>query len=168
MLTILTILTLITTSILLGLLALIDLKTQILPNTLVLGFALCGYVFHFATLYTFVPPVDMALGGFIGGAGLFLLREIAFRLTGQDALGLGDVKLMAAAGLWLGPENLFLALAAGASFGVAHGLALHVQQRLSGNPSTITGLALPAGPGLILGIILVGAFEFASMAQERF
>ncbi|MDQ3560170.1 MAG: prepilin peptidase, partial [Pseudomonadota bacterium] len=35
---------------------------------------------------------------------LFLLREAFFRLRGVDGLGLGDVKLAAAGGIWLGWE----------------------------------------------------------------
>jgi leader peptidase (prepilin peptidase) / N-methyltransferase len=44
-----------------------------------------------------------------GGALLFL-REAFFRLRGLDGLGLGDVKLAAAAGAWLGVEGFAYAV----------------------------------------------------------
>lgn len=43
-----------------------------------------------------------ALGALLCGGALLALREAFFRLRGADGLGLGDVKLAAAAGAWLG------------------------------------------------------------------
>jgi leader peptidase (prepilin peptidase)/N-methyltransferase len=45
-------------------------------------------------------------GAIIGGGTLFLLRAAYFRFRGIEGLGLGDVKLAAAAGAWLGPAAL--------------------------------------------------------------
>jgi leader peptidase (prepilin peptidase)/N-methyltransferase len=44
------------------------------------------------------------------GGALFLVREAFFRLRGVDGLGLGDVKLGAAAGAWIGAEGFALAV----------------------------------------------------------
>lgn len=44
------------------------------------------------------------------GGALFLLREVFFRLRGVDGLGLGDVKLAATAGIWLGWELFAVAV----------------------------------------------------------
>jgi leader peptidase (prepilin peptidase)/N-methyltransferase len=61
--------------------------------------------------------VDHAIGAFLGGAALWLVREAYARLRGWHGLGLGDVKLAAAGGAWTGWDNLadvILLAAAGA------------------------------------------------------
>ena len=50
------------------------------------------------------------LSGLLCGGALYLLREGFFRLRGVDGLGLGDVKLGAAGGLWLGWEFFAVAV----------------------------------------------------------
>lgn len=45
-------------------------------------------------------------GAVIGGGTLLLLRAAYFRFRGIEGLGLGDVKLAAVAGAWLGPATL--------------------------------------------------------------
>ena len=53
----------------------------------------------------------MALSRAAFAAGLFLLVRIAYRrLRGRDGLGLGDVKLAAAAGAWLSLPTLPIAI----------------------------------------------------------
>ncbi len=44
------------------------------------------------------------VGAVLCGGALFLVREAFFRLRGVDGLGMGDVKLAAAGGIWLGWE----------------------------------------------------------------
>ena len=48
-------------------------------------------------------PHPTALGGALAGGGAFWLLPAVYRaLRGRSGLGLGDVKLMALAGLWPG------------------------------------------------------------------
>jgi leader peptidase (prepilin peptidase)/N-methyltransferase len=73
---------------------------------------------------------------------------------GRESMGLGDVKLMAAAGLWLGPHGVILALICGAVAGVMHGCGLALVKRLkTGLWPPMSQLELPAGPGFIVGMI---------------
>lgn len=105
-----------------GWMSVIDLKIRILPNELNLAVAVCGLVFHFATGWQFVSPLN-AFCGMLAGAGVLLaIRAVANRIYGMDTLGLGDVKLLAAVGVWLGVESTMLALSAGAFAGLIHGL----------------------------------------------
>lgn len=46
------------------------------------------------------------IGAAAGAGALYLLRAAYFVLRGVEGLGLGDVKLAAVAGAWLGPEAL--------------------------------------------------------------
>lgn len=94
-------------------LSLFDLRRRILPNALVLVVAGSAVGFHAATGWAFVAPVD-ALFGMLVPAGLLLLTGVIYRrLRGVRAIGFGDVKLVAASGLWLGWQAMpaMLALA---------------------------------------------------------
>jgi leader peptidase (prepilin peptidase)/N-methyltransferase len=78
--------------------------------------------------------LDHLIGAGLGGAGFWLVREAYWRLRQREGLGLGDVKLAAAAGAWVGWEHLpeAVLLAAAAALGVAVGLALVARRALSG------------------------------------
>lgn len=93
-----------------------------------------------------------------------MVRIIANRHYGQDTLGLGDVKLMAAAGTWLGFSDIFIAISLGALAGVIHGILYQYHlQRVSGHKTPFSELFIPAGPGFIIGIIFVGTLKFHSI-----
>jgi leader peptidase (prepilin peptidase)/N-methyltransferase len=154
---------------LLAALSVVDLKTRLLPNEMVLGFALLGLVFHWATAARFVAPEDIVLGGVFGFGSLFILRAVANHLCKMDTLGLGDVKLMGAAGLWLGPQAVMIAMAAGACCSLLHGLVLGViEARRTHSPLNLNRLSLPAGPGFACGIVIAGWVQFQDFRPDLF
>ena len=59
------------------------------------------------------------LGAVLCGGAFLLLREGFYRLRGVDGLGLGDVKLAAAGGIWLGWELFAVAVLAAAAAALA-------------------------------------------------
>ncbi len=84
--------------------ALSDLRRRVIPNTDVAALVLAGVVFCFLAV-----PQELAFR--IAGAVLSLTAGLllsigAARVLGKEALGMGDVKLFAAATLWVGPHNL--------------------------------------------------------------
>ncbi len=151
---------------LLSLLAVIDLKTRLLPNVYVAGFLVTGLVFHGVTQFYFVAPLSMFFG-MVAGAGLLLVvRLVANRICGRDTLGLGDVKLIGAAGIWLGLDYIFLAISLGAFAGLLHGFVYgYITQKRTGRPINFSTLSIPAGPGFIAGIVLVGFFAFQRLPK---
>lgn len=88
--------------------------------------------------------------GLYGGPAL-ALRWLVSRWKGREALGLGDVKLMAVAGLWLGLAGLplFLILSGGA--GIAHLLAA----RRWCMADLGEGEAIAFGPALCLALFVL-------------
>jgi leader peptidase (prepilin peptidase)/N-methyltransferase len=147
-------------------LALIDFRSGLLPNEWVLGFAGLAFVFHFSTLFYYLSPIDMMLGAAVGGGFLYVIRAGANYFYKDDALGLGDVKLLAAAGLWLGPQAVLIALTIGAFAGLAHGVLLMAGMKMKTETSIDIGkLSLPAGPGFALGIIAAGIYKFQDFAE---
>lgn len=125
----------------------VDLRRQLLPDPLVLPLLPLGL------LQTWLADGDLvasAAGAAFGGGLLWLVRAVYRRTRGIDGLGLGDVKLMAAGGAWVGvagvgPVLLVAALATLLAVGVA-ALAGH-------RPGRAT--RIPFGPGLALAILAV-------------
>lgn len=152
---------LITAIFLLIALSVIDLRVRLLPNKLVLPLALLAPIFHIVTEWQFLNSTQMLLGALTGFGTLYLIRTAANYVYKQDTLGLGDVKLMGAAGLWLGPEMVMMALSIGALAGLLHGIAagLHTAYKNKTRPS-FSRLQIPAGPGFAIGIVLTGAYMF--------
>lgn len=147
-------------------LSVIDLRVRLLPDRLVLPFALLGIIFHNVLTFQMIGPVDMLAGAALGGGILYAIRFVANRAYGRDTLGLGDVKLMLAAGLWLGVDGNLMALTLGAACGVVHGLGAAAHTTLAhGKPFRLSGLEIPAGPGFAVGIVLAALYKFAGILQ---
>ena len=87
----------------------IDYKLQIIPNRLNLTMFEIGIIFTFIYGFSDVAiSINMLLGMF-AGAGIFLLITLLGGLVyGKEAMGLGDVKLMGALGLYFGLSNIIV------------------------------------------------------------
>lgn len=133
----------------------IDIKEWLLPNIYVFPFAVLGILFHVTTGFTLLDSSDLFLGFIAGGGTLLAIRTIANGIYKTDTLGLGDVKLLAAAGLWLGLHGVILSLILGASAGLVHGVIYWAYLNFYKKKKTsFRRLKMPAGPGFIAGIIL--------------
>src|SRR5829696_444882 len=77
----------------------IDLEHQILPDVITLPGIIAGLV-----LSVFLPPgpLPSLLGVIVGGGLLWGIAELWFRLRHVEAMGFGDVKMLAMVGAWLG------------------------------------------------------------------
>jgi prepilin peptidase CpaA len=88
-----------------------DVRSRRIPNALTFGAAFAGLLFH--RLVDGPEGVLVAAGGWLVGLGVFLPF---FALRG---MGGGDVKLLAALGAWVGPQQaLWLAVYTGIAGGV--------------------------------------------------
>ena len=131
----------------LGALSVIDFRTGYLPDVIVapLGLIGLGVALYGSPIAVTWP---MALFGAAINAGIFYgLRWIVSRMKGREAMGLGDVKLVAAGGLWLGPLGLPYIMAVS---GVATLLGVGIASLITRKP--LWQGEMPLGPGLALGI----------------
>ena len=136
--------------ILLIILVVIDFRERLLPNIYVFPFAALGLFFHTCLNFDILSLSTIIIGGVFGYGLLWTIRALGSWYYKQEAMGLGDVKLMGAAGLWLGVENLMLALTIGATLSICHGILYAVIKKQS-----LKRLEIPAGPGLIGGIMVM-------------
>ena len=97
----------------------------------------------------------------MGGGILYVIRMAGNAYYKQDTLGLGDVKLLAAAGLWLGMEGVVFALTAGAFAGLLHGIFVACYRAIKEKTKpNLNRLMIPAGPGFCIGIVASWLYLF--------
>ena len=98
----------------------IDLEHQILPNVITLPGIVIGVAFSLV-----VPPGwrDALIGILLGGLIPYAIAEAYFRLRGHEGLGMGDVKMLAMIGAFLGWKAMLLTLVLASFSGSIVGLA---------------------------------------------
>jgi len=136
-------------------LSIVDVLALRLPDVLTLPLTAMGLIVSW-----FLPERDV-LGHAIGAAagfGAFCAIAVLFRMArGKEGLGLGDAKLAAAAGAWLGWQALSLVvlIACGAGF-VWFGVAMVRRGRAA------LAERIPFGLGLALAIWIVWLYGLPS------
>jgi leader peptidase (prepilin peptidase)/N-methyltransferase len=131
----------------------VDLEHQIIPDEISLGGIAFGIVASIAypQLHTTTShglALIRSLEGLVTGGALFwLIRIIGGRVFRKEALGFGDVKLMAAIGALLGPSLILLTTFLAALIGSVIGLSLIAIGRAE------LGSRLPFGPFICLGAV---------------
>jgi leader peptidase (prepilin peptidase)/N-methyltransferase len=120
--------------------AAVDLRTYRIPDWLSLPLIAAGLA------WTAVAQADRwpahAIGAAAGYAALALFGELYFRARRREGLGLGDAKLFAAGGAWLGWQALPAVLAVAAVAGLIFALATRRRGQMP----------IAFGPWLALGI----------------
>ncbi|MCE7505061.1 A24 family peptidase [Polynucleobacter sp. IMCC30063] len=129
-------------------LALIDFRTFRLPDLITLPLMMAGLGFNYFYQPGFTS-FDSALVGVVLGFGFLWGVNLLYRLLKkQDGIGLGDAKLLAALGAWLGWQALPDILLLAALMGLVGGWIWLRWQRLA------TSQAFPFGPFLAFAGII--------------
>jgi len=126
----------------------IDLDQGFLPDALLTPLAL---ILLALSLLGDMPLEMRAMGAAAGAALLFGLRWIWFRWRSVEAIGLGDIKLLAIAGFWVGISDLALVILIGAT----GTLVVALVAARAGGRGLDRGQAAPFGPGLLVGLMAV-------------
>jgi leader peptidase (prepilin peptidase)/N-methyltransferase len=131
--------------------AAIDLRRLRIPDALSLPLAAAGLgLALLRPLQPFADHLAGAAGGFLLLAGIGAWH---FRRTGREGLGLGDAKLFAAAGAWLGWQALPAVLLVAALAGLAAALSRPAPRRRD---------RLAFGPWLALAFWAVWCWRLAA------
>jgi prepilin signal peptidase PulO-like enzyme (type II secretory pathway) len=103
-------------------LAYIDWRTFRLPNTITLPMIFLGIAFNVISDTRFTNPSSALLGACLGFGLLWILNSGYRLLKGRNGIGMGDAKLLAALGAWLGwsalPSILLIASLIGLMGGI--------------------------------------------------
>ena len=87
----------------------IDHKKQILPNRLTLTMFEVGLVITFLCGFSQIAiSIEMLLGMIVGVAIFLIITLIGYLFYGKDSMGLGDIKFIAALGLYFGVTNIIV------------------------------------------------------------
>lgn len=124
----------------------IDLDHQIIPNIISLPGVVVGVACALFVLP--LPWQDSVLGVLVGGGFLWMVAAGYRLLMGAEGMGMGDIKLLAMIGAFLGWQAVFPVVFLGSIVGTAIGVPLMLVKRESGK------FAIPFGPFLSLGAML--------------
>ena len=134
-----------------------DVETERLPNALTLPGTAVGVAFSIVA----PPGLAASLGGVVFGGGVLLLIRWAWRrATGVEGMGLGDVKMLAMIGAFLGWQQVVFVLFLSSLAGALVGLALVVAKGKSMQSHLPFGtfLAAAAWAAAVMGGPIVEAY----------
>jgi leader peptidase (prepilin peptidase)/N-methyltransferase len=122
----------------------IDLEHQILPNVITLPGIVIGVIFSFIA-----PPGwrDALIGVLLGGGVLYAIAGAYYLWRREEGLGMGDVKMLAMIGAFLGWKAVLVTLVLSSFSGALIGVGLIAAQRGG------MKVALPFGTFLALGAL---------------
>jgi leader peptidase (prepilin peptidase) / N-methyltransferase len=120
----------------------IDLEHHLLPNAITLPGIIVGFAF---SIFTEPGWLASIIGIVVGGGVLFLVAEVYYRVRREEGLGMGDVKMLAMVGAFVGWQLTLLTLMLASFGGTIIGVALIISKRGG------MKYALPFGTFLALG-----------------
>jgi leader peptidase (prepilin peptidase)/N-methyltransferase len=123
----------------------IDFEHKIIPDVISIPGILYGLII--ALVLQRVSFIDSLLGGLLGGGSLLLVAGVYYLLTKQEGMGLGDVKLLAMMGAFLGWQSILFIIMIGSITGAVIGIAAMVIKKKGRR------YAIPFGPFLSLGAV---------------
>lgn len=127
----------------------VDLKEQIIPNRLNLLMFEIGLVFVFLHGFSNINIALNMLLGMLAGGGIFLLITLLGGLiAGKEAMGMGDVKLMGALGLYFGLQNIVVVSILAFLIGAIGSIIYMIIKRKSSDAY------IPFGPFIVVSAVI--------------
>ncbi len=138
-------------------LTVIDLRTQLLPDTITLPLLWLGLLLSVPVV--FVKPAASIIGAAAGYLSLWAVYHVFRLITGKEGMGYGDFKLLAALGAWFGWQALPLLVLLSSVAGALVGLGLIVLRSHDRN------VPIPFGPYLAIAgwVMLMGGRELGQL-----
>ncbi|MFQ3787583.1 prepilin peptidase [Halomonas sp. A29] len=139
-------------------LAVIDLRTQLLPDVVTLPLLWAGLLYQLLFQPLMLPSA--VIGAMAGYLALWSVYWLFKLVTGKEGMGYGDFKLLAALGAWLGWQYLPMVLIFSAGVGAIVGIAIQLAlPRLRGAPMPFGPFLASAGwIALLVGEPLMAAY----------
>lgn len=127
----------------------VDLKEQIIPNRLNLLIFEIGLVLVF--IYGFINiniSLNLLLGMLAGGGIFLIITLIGGLIAGKEAMGMGDVKLMGALGLFFGLQNIVVISVLAFLIGAIVSIVIMIIKRKG------TDTYIPFGPFIVIASVI--------------
>lgn len=127
----------------------VDFEYKLIPDSISIGGIVVGL-----SLSLFpggITPLESLFGTLLAGGGLYLIGFIAGKILKRDAMGLGDVKLLAGFGALMGFEKAFAVLVLASFIGILVMLPYRALQKE-------VGKEIPFGPFLAIAAPIVYRF----------
>lgn len=121
-------------------LTIIDLKKQLLPDSITLPLLWAGLIINLGHVFTDIE--SSILGAVFGYLSLWSVYHLFRLLTGKEGMGYGDFKLLAALGAWLGWQSLPIIIIFSSLVGAVVGITMILFKRQQ------QGQPIPFGPFL--------------------
>ena len=133
----------------------VDCKYRLIPDSISVGGIVAGL------LISLVPggvtPLQSLIGAIVAGGGLYLLGWIATKVLKKDAMGFGDVKLLAGYGALMGltgaVETLLVAALLGIVIMVPYGML--AAKKAAKNKNSEEAGQIPFGPFLAIAAPII-------------
>ena len=133
----------------------VDCKYKLIPDSISVGGIVAGL------LISLVPggitPLQSLIGAVVAGGGLYLLGRIATKVLKKDAMGFGDVKLLAGYGALMGVtgavETLLVAALLGIVVMVPYGML--AAKKAAQNKNSEEAGQIPFGPFLAIAAPII-------------
>lgn len=127
----------------------VDLKEQIIPNRLNLLIFEIGLVFVFLHGFNNINiALNMLIGMVIGAAIFLVITLLGGLIAGKEAMGMGDVKLMGAIGLYFGLQNIVVISVLAFLIGAIASIIYMIIKRKNANSY------IPFGPFIVISSII--------------
>ena len=123
----------------------IDLEHHLLPDVITLPGIVVGFIF---SLIVGPGAIESLLGIVIGGGILYVIAEVYYRVRREEGLGMGDVKMLAMIGAFVGWRLTLVTLMMASFAGSLIGILMIAMRRGS------LKYALPFGTFLAMGAAL--------------
>jgi leader peptidase (prepilin peptidase)/N-methyltransferase len=124
----------------------IDLDHQIIPDIISLPGIPLGFLLTF--LVPWLSWRDSLLGILVGGGSLACVAGVYYLVTRTEGMGMGDIKLLAMLGAFMGWKAILPIIFLGSLVGSLIGVPLMLIKGSNGK------LAIPFGPFLSLGAVI--------------
>ena len=104
-----------------------DFKEYIIPNAITYPFAALALIITFFEINPFgISLLNSILGGVIPGILFFLISKGFLVLRKKEGLGMGDVKMIAMVGFWVGMQSTLIVIVISSLAGILWGVILIV------------------------------------------
>lgn len=133
----------------------IDLEHQLLPNVITLPGIVVGLAFSFVAP---PGPVDSLIGIVVGGGILYAIAAGYYFLRKEEGMGMGDVKMLAMVGAWLGLKMVLVTFVLSSMLGGLIGVVLIGSRRAD------MATKVPFGTMLAVGALVASLYGDSLLA----